>query len=250
MNDLAHLVTNLGLAEPVSSLLHYLSAVAAILAAPPLLRACGGCPTRRIAATVFVVALAFLFVASGTFHALERGTVAREVARRVDHAAISTLIAATLTAIHGLAVPGGLRSRSVRFIWAIAATGIVLEALWVDALPGWVWLAFYLSFGWVAVVGLAPIALTHRLSTVGLLLGGGTLYTVGALLDFAGTPIVVPDLVGPHEVFHLAVSIAALLHWHTIRDLVTGPLVATAHAAGSLARHAPRLGPGLALGRS
>lgn len=211
----------LGLAEPVSSLTHYLSALVAILAAPQLLRSCRGCPTRRMAVIVFVVAVTCLFIASGTFHSLEHGTVAREILRRIDHAAILTLIAGTLTAISVLAFRDGDRKLATSTIWTVALAGIVLETLFMDVLPPWIWLVFYLGLGWAGALAMMQLAFTRGWSRVRLLFAGGMVYTVGALLDSARIPTLIPDFVGPHEVFHLTVCAGALLHWRYLHQLAT-----------------------------
>lgn len=215
-----------GFAEPVASVAHYVAAVVALLAAPGLLRSAGTCSMRRGVMTVFVTAVVCLFLASGTFHLLEPGSVEREVARRVDHAAIWMLIAGSLTAIHALAFRERWRWWVVAAIWAAALTGIVLKALFVEGLPDSVWLALYLGLGWMGMLVMIKIAYARGWSSVRLLLLGGLVYSVGALMDLAQVPVLIPRVVGSHEVFHFAVITGVFLHWRYVRQLATEPALA------------------------
>jgi hemolysin III len=220
-------VATLGFAEPVASLAHYGAVPLALMAAPGLIRSAGRCPVRRSVMVLFVAAVVFLFAASGTFHMLERGSTAREIARRVDHAAIWMLIAATLTAIHAFASRDRGRWFIIAMIWVAALTGLVLKAMFVDGLPDGLWLALYMGLGWFGTVAMVKIARVHGWSSVRLLAWGGLVYTVGAGLDLAKIPVIVPGWVGPHELFHVAVMLGVLIHWRYVQELATDPRIGT-----------------------
>lgn len=212
---------NTGLADPLASASHYLAATVAAIGAPSLLRMSGRCPTRRGVLSVFVVAVICLFLASGTFHMLEHGSAAREIARRVDLAAIWTLIAASLTAIYALAFGGPRRWLIIGAVWVAALAGIVFGTFFVELLPERVRLGLYLGLGWLGALAMVQIARARGWSSVRLLMLGGLVYSVGALLDLARVPVLVPALVGPHEVFHLAVMTGAFIHWRYVQQLAT-----------------------------
>lgn len=214
-----------GFAEPIASMAHYVSVPLALMAAPGLIRSAGRCPVRRTVLVVFVTAVACLFAASGTFHMLEHGSVAREIARRVDHAAIWLLIAATLTAIHVLAFRDVWRWGVVVTIWVVTIAGIVLKAIFVDVLSDRLWLMAYMGLGWFGSLAAMKLAWVRGWSSVRLLWWGGLVYMVGAGLDFAKTPVIVPGWIGPHEVFHLAVMTGVFIHWRYVRQLATDPKV-------------------------
>jgi hemolysin III len=212
-----------GFAEPVASLAHYVAAVVAAAAAPGLLRSAGPSPVRRGVMAVFVISVVALFLASGTFHSCAHGSVEREVARRVDHAAIWVLIAGSLTAIHALALREPWRWWIIAAIWTAASAGIVLKALYVEGLPEWTWLALYLGLGWMGILVLLRIAYLHGWARIRLLAIGGLLYSVGALLDLARVPVVMPGVIGSHEVFHFAVIGGVFFHWRYVRQLAIEP---------------------------
>jgi len=48
---------------------------------------------------------------------------------------------------------------------------------------------------------------------------GALAYTVGAILEYANQPVLVPRVVGPHEVFHAMVLIGIGSHWFFIRRI-------------------------------
>ena len=54
------------------------------------------------------------------------------------------------------------------------------------------------------------------------LVAGAGLYTAGAGLEFAGWPTLLPGIVGPHEVFHLAVLAGMACHWQFVSQFATG----------------------------
>jgi hypothetical protein len=68
---------------------------------------------------------------------------------------------------------------------------------------------------------------------------GGLLYTGGALLNVLRWPVLVPGVVGPHEVFHGFVLAGSLAHfWFMLR--VVAPFAPPAIAGAA----APPLAPG------
>jgi hemolysin III len=76
----------------------------------------------------------------------------------------------------------------------------------------------YVVMGWVVVLALPAFLAVVPWSTVGLLLLGGILYTIGAIIYALKWPDPLPRVLGFHEVFHLFViagSIAfALVIWY------------------------------------
>ena len=56
-----------------------------------------GCHGRLYSIGIFIFSVVFLLSMSGVFHLLEPGGEPRSVLRRLDHAAIFTLIAGTFT---------------------------------------------------------------------------------------------------------------------------------------------------------
>ena len=76
----------------------------------------------------------------------------------------------------------------------------------------------YLGLGWL---GILSAYLTHRLhgfTIIKPLLLGALAYTAGASLEFLRLPVVISGVIGPHELFHIAVLAGLAWHWQFIRN--------------------------------
>jgi channel protein (hemolysin III family) len=205
-----------GFSEPVSSLSHLGGAVLFAVMAFALFRRSGFHVGRLFALFVFAASSVFLFSMSGVYHLLEPGSVERDVFRRLDHAAIFVLIAGTFTPAHALLFKGFMRYGMLALVWIAAILGVVIKVLWIDDVPEWLSLAMYLALGWLGAF--SSFMLWRRTGTTLLfllrpLLAGALSYTIGAVLEFFRWPVLVPHIVGPHELFHVAVVVGALCHW-------------------------------------
>jgi channel protein (hemolysin III family) len=208
-----------GFFEPFSSMLH-LAVAAIVLAAGIRLVRAGRSNANRAALAVFAVAAVALFGLSGTYHMLDQGGDGRAIMRRIDHAAIFTMIAGTFTAIHGIAFRGRWRGAFLSTVWLVSLAGLVLKTLFFDVVPEWGGLVLYLGLGWVGAVSAWALWRHHGWQGVRLLLLGGVAYSGGAAYDFLNGPVLVDGVIGPHEIFHLAVALGTFAHWRCIRTLM------------------------------
>lgn len=228
MAEPAHLLSIPGFSEPVSSLTHLAGAVAfAVLGA--FLVARGRGDARRVfSLVVFAFSCVLLLSLSGVYHLLSHDTAARSVLMRLDHAAIFVLIAGSFTPVHAIL----LRDRWQRYllagIWAAAMVGLTLKTVFFDSLPPWLGLAMYLGLGWLGTISTVAIALRRGLRFILPLVWGALAYTIGAIADHFHWPVLIPDVVGPHEVFHLAVLAGIGLHWTFIHRIARGGGVSSA----------------------
>lgn len=221
-----------GFCQPVSSLSHIAAAAAALVGGVPLVRLARGCRLRSAAVAVYVFCVVATLAISGTYHAVSRGCVARDVLQRMDHFAIWLLIAGTFTAVHGIMFSGAWRRGVLTFIWSYAAVAATLQIVWFDAFSGLLGLILYLGLGWVGIFSIFKLGRRLGFAVVRPVWGAGVAYTAGALLERGHHYMLFHRWVGPHEVFHGAVIVGVALHWFFIRQL--------------LLVHAPRLAPPLA----
>lgn len=165
----------------------------------------------RAAALVYGASLFTLFAVSALYHRPTWPPSARAVMRRLDHSAIFVLIAGTYTPFC-LLLGGTTGTRLLALVWAGAALGVVKSVLWSHA-PRFVVAALTVALGWM-VVPTVP-ALAGLLGGVGvaLLIGGGALYTLGAVIYATRWPDPFPRIFGYHEIFHALVVAAAALHF-------------------------------------
>jgi channel protein (hemolysin III family) len=219
-----------GFSDPVSSLSHLAgAAVFAVLGAFLIARGRGDA-RRVIALAVFVFSCVLLLSLSGVYHLLTPETAGRGVLLRLDHAAIFILIAGSFTPVHAILLRERWQQYLLAGIWAAAITGLVLKTVYFDVMPPWLGLLMYLGLGWLGLISTIALARRFGLRFVLPLVWGAAAYTIGALSDFVGWPVLVAGVVGPHEVFHLAVLAGISFHWAFIRGIAAGEQAGVLHA--------------------
>src|SRR5690606_40270162 len=92
---------------------------------------------------------------------------------------------------------------------------------WVGA-PRWLYTPVYVALGWVAVFYLRPLLEYGGPVVVGLIIAGGLLYTLGAVVYGTRRPNPSPRWFGFHEVFHAFTVAAFLAHYGAVALSVTG----------------------------
>ena len=139
---------------------------------------------------------------------------------KLDHTGIYLLIAGSYTPI------SLLRCRVVRAVvfsavWLGALVGIAFEWIWYRPPKGWV-TAVYITLGGG---GHRHPQLWTSLGVAGFLLifFGGVSYTVGAVIHAARRPDPWPEVFGHHELFHVFVLVALVLHFAAIAFVVSFP---------------------------
>ena len=215
-----------GFSDPVSCFSHLLGAgVFAVLGVLLVYRGRGH-RGRSIALAVYALCCVFLLSMSGTYHLLSHESAARVVLRRLDHAAIFTLIAGTFTPLHCILFNGPSRWGMLLFMWSMAAIGITLKTVFFNDVPNWLGLSFYLILGWAGLVSGGVLWRRYGYAFVRPLAWGGIAYTAGALFDFMKRPTIIPGVLGPHELFHIAVLVGIGLHWQFIDQIAARPVLA------------------------
>ncbi|MDQ2694344.1 MAG: hemolysin III family protein [Pseudomonadota bacterium] len=208
-----------GFSEPFSSLSHLLAAGVFLALSFPLLRLGWGNVPKFIALGIFSFASVFMLSVSGVYHLLSPGGTARVVLQRLDHSAILILIVGTMTPIHQILFKGFMRWGWLLLVWLIAITTLTLKNIFFASFPEWLGLVLFLGLGWFGAVSAGLLWYQKDKSFIRLLLIGGLAYTVGAILEFVGQPLLIRGVVGPHELFHIAVLIGLGVHWKFVYDI-------------------------------
>lgn len=174
----------------------------------------------RLACVVFVVTAGLLFGISATYH---RGTWRPQHAlmlRRFDHANIFMIIAGTYTP---LAV-SLLRPRSAATLlticWVGAAIGVAFRLFWTGA-PRWLYVPAYVALGWVAIFYMPQMLAGGGWGVVSLIVAGGILYTLGAVVYGIKRPNPSPRWFGFHEIFHALTVAAFACHFTAVAIAVS-----------------------------
>jgi channel protein (hemolysin III family) len=214
--DATRMLAVAGFSDPVSSISHLVGAVVFAFLAAPLLRRGGGDRLRMISLSVFSVSCVLLLGLSGVYHLLSPDTAGRAVLKQLDHAAIFVLIAGSFTPVHVILFRGVWRWGTLAAIWCAAIAGVVVKTVYFDVMPEWLGLTMYLGLGWIGVFSAAALARRHGWRFIRPVLWGALAYTVGALAEFLRWPQLLSGILGPHEIFHLAVLAGISFHWKFI----------------------------------
>lgn len=219
-----------GFSDPVSSLTHLAAAVVFAILGAFLIARGRGEARRVISLVVFAFSCVLLLSLSGVYHLLSPGTAGRSVLLRLDHAAIFVLIAGSFTPVHVIL----LRERWQRYllvgIWGAAIAGLTLKTVYFDTTPLWLGLLMYLGLGWLGLISTVALARRFGVRFVLPLVWGALAYTIGALAEFLGWPVLVAGVIGPHEVFHLAVLAGISFHWAFIWGIASSGRAGVLHA--------------------
>ena len=191
--------------------------------------------SRTASLFIFTFAVVFLLAMSGVFHLLTPGSNGRYVLQILDHAAIFILIAATFTPIHVLQFKGFMRWGILLLVWGTAIMGITLKSIYFEDVPEILSLTLYLGLGWLGALTGYLLYQRMGLKTILPLIYGAMAYTLGATLEFMRYPILIPGIVGPHELFHIMVLLGISFHWQfahrmaqihklAIASMIPGPI--------------------------
>jgi hemolysin III len=162
--------------------------------------------------SIFGLSVIALYGASSLYHAV-RTTPRKELTlRKIDHMSIYILIAGSYTPVFYYGLSAGWRVAMLISVWVLALIGIVLKIWFVNA-PRYVSTAFYVSLGWIALVPIVQLVHNLPLGAIILMVAGGVMYTVGAII-YAAKIFRIPRIhLGFHEIFHLFVAAGTILHF-------------------------------------
>lgn len=138
--------------------------------------------------------------------------------KRIDHATIFVLIAGTTTPICLLSLQGNAGWLLLSISWLIAVIGIFKTIFWTHG-PKWIRTLLYIMMGWVAIFFLPELKASLGLENMWLIITGGILYTLGALIYAFKHPNPFPKIFGYHELFHVFVVTASACHFFVIYNL-------------------------------
>ena len=171
----------------------------------------GAPASERLWLSIYVAGTLTMFGVSSLYHCLRWGVRGRGIMRRLDHSAIFLAIAGAYTPIMAVALDGWQKAVVLCAAWGGAAVGMALEWLPVHV-PRLLFTAVYVIVGWSAAVAFPELYRNLGGTGFGLVLGGGLLYTLGAVVYAVKWPDPWPRVFGFHEIFHLFTVAGAGCH--------------------------------------
>jgi hemolysin III len=177
----------------------------------------------RLAAAVYGVAGMALFGVSAAYHRSPLGSRRRDLLARLDHVSILLMIAGTYTPLVVLALRGRIRLAVLAVIWGGAAAGILARLIWRPIwrpAPRWLITSLFIALGWVALFVLPQLLRGAGALVLALILAGGIMYSLGAVVYARKRPDPSPRWFGFHEVFHAATILAYLTQYAAVSLVV------------------------------
>jgi len=163
-----------------------------------------------VSGAIFGTTMILLYTMSSIYHGLRPNTTGKKVLQILDHCSIFLLIAGsytpfTLCTLREYDTATGWTIFGI--IWAMAILGIVLNSIDLKQFKKFSMIC-YLAMGWciIAKANLLPSLL--GIQGVTLLVAGGVVYTIGAVLYGVGKKHKYM-----HSIFHLCICAGSLLHF-------------------------------------
>lgn len=195
--------------------LHLGAALAAAVGGAYLVLVSSGDVARQLSMLVYATSLTLLFAVSAAYHVRIWSPVPTTILRRLDHANIFVLIAATYTPVATSLLSEWSRLGVLATVWCGAVAGAGAAFAGVE-LRRWLRSAIYVALGWIGVAAVVLSDVPLPPLAIALVLAGGILYSLGAFLYARRWPDLWPRVFGYHEVFHLLTIAAAVLFYAVV----------------------------------
>jgi hemolysin III len=197
--------------NPVRGMLHGTAAVVSLVGTILLIARANNL-RAVVAAVIFGAGLLALYTTSSLYHSIPWRDAWKRRMQRLDHSMIFVLIAATYTPIILIILEGAWRWIALTLVWAIALVGIINRM--VGSMERHVFsFSLMLILGWLSLPIMFPLAGRAGTAAVVLMAIGGGLYTVGMVFKVTKWPRLWPRVFSAHELFHVFVVAASVLHW-------------------------------------
>lgn len=162
-----------------------------------------GVVTGIIYASIMIV----LYVISCIYHSLSFRIKGKKVLRVLDHCNVQLMVAGTYTPICLSMLGGTLGWVMFGIVWAVTIVAVVFNCLNVEKYKV-VSIVCNLLLGWAALFIIKPLIAACPSTGISLLIWGGVVYSIGAILYGLGHKVRYM-----HSVFHFFVIGGSLLHY-------------------------------------
>ena len=163
--------------------------------------------STKWASAVYLASALLLFGISALYHRFYWKPNWELVWKRLDHSNIFLLIAGTYTPLSVALLTRHDAMVLLSIVWIGAVIGILINLFWPTA-PRRLSTLIYVVLGWTAVAYLPQLWSAGGPAMVWLIVAGGILYTLGAIVYATKRPDPSPTWFGFHEIFH-AFTVAA-----------------------------------------
>ena len=169
-------------------------------------------PWGIVGSAVYGASVISLFTMSSVYHGVSP-SYTKKVMQVIDHCTIYFMIGGTYTPIALCTIREinpALGWSIFGIIWGIAALAVTLTAIDLNRFRIFSMIC-YIGMGWCIVLTAGPVFRSLGVSGTVFLIGGGVLYTVGAILYSLGK-----KKRYIHSLFHIFVVLASIMHFFCI----------------------------------
>lgn len=167
------------------------------------------------AVIIFGISLILLYAASATYHLVVAPERVIAFLRKIDHAMIFILIAGSYTPFCLISLKGDKGWELFFTIAVIAICGVVFKLIWFNC-PRWISTIIYIGMGWISVFIINPLYSSIPFGGIALLVSGGILYTIGAIIYGIKPSKLRFKNFGFHEIFHIFILLGSLCHFLSV----------------------------------
>ena len=198
--------------NPVRGFMDATAALASVVALVVLIVLTTDDTPRMVSMIVYALSLTALYTTSLLYHSIPWRPEWKQRMQRMDHSMIFLLVAGSFTPIAFNVLDGAWRVSVLAVVWSVAIVGVTQKIIW-PKVRSWFSITLQTTLGWFAVVPF--VELVRRLSGGALILisAGGILYTSGMVLFTMKRPRLAPRVFSYHEVWHVLVISASVLHF-------------------------------------
>src|SRR5688572_15892970 len=164
-----------------------------------------------VSCAIYSLTVCGLLGVSALYHRRRWTPRGYQLMRRLDHAMIFLFIAGTYVPVCVLLLPRATATILLAIACGGALAGVASKLVWPHA-PRWLSAPLYVVLGWLAVIALPDILHRGGPAALALLVGGGVLYSLGAVIYALRWPDPWPAVFGHHEFFHACTLVAAVCH--------------------------------------
>lgn len=207
--------------EPINSLTHFVGVVLSFLGLVLLLTTSisNFSMINIVSSIIFSIGLVGLYTASTVYHGIIAPIEKLEFLRKIDHIMIYILIASTYTPIGLIPLKGIVGYSLLTIVWTLTIIGIILKIFWMNS-PRWICTGFYLLLGWISVFFIYPMVKVLPPIAIGLLVLGGLMYSIGAVIYGKKSEKLRIWKFGFHEIFHVFILLGSFFHFLMIYTYV------------------------------
>jgi len=171
--------------------------------------------SMRVAVAIFTLASATLFTVSATYHRINWSPKYKAIFRKLDHANIFLIIAATYTPLTIYWLNPNQAQTLLLLVWFGSISGLLMRIFWLNA-PRWLYVPIYVALGWAALFYLPSFLANAGWLIVSLMFSGGVAYSVGAVVYALKRPKLSVKYFGFHELFHAFTIAGYVCHYLAI----------------------------------